>query len=146
MSRLLTFCKGDLPLNHWVCQMDLSLNFNKSASSQFQGCKVNILTSIAANSIGHWLMAWIFRLVSLCSNKPLCNCPPPQQGNGVSATLVSYLKHLFPDLCNFQVPANHLLSASVMSAPAALAMAKLFWPETKKSKAKADEVYKMPKR
>ena len=28
----------------------------------------------------------------------------------------------------FQVPANHLLSASVMSAPAALAMSKLFYP------------------
>ncbi|XP_013390240.1 solute carrier family 28 member 3 [Lingula anatina] len=33
----------------------------------------------------------------------------------------------------FGVPANHLLSASVMSAPAALAMAKLFYPETRVS-------------
>ncbi|XP_052245750.1 solute carrier family 28 member 3-like [Dreissena polymorpha] len=41
------------------------------------------------------------------------------------------------------VSPNHLLSASVMSAPAALAMAKLFWPETKKSKANADAVYNM---
>ncbi|KAK3109178.1 hypothetical protein FSP39_024723, partial [Pinctada imbricata] len=40
----------------------------------------------------------------------------------------------------YDVPANHLLSASVMSAPAALAMSKLFWPETKKSRA-GDEVY-----
>jgi len=32
-----------------------------------------------------------------------------------------------------------------MSAPAALAMAKLFWPETKKSKANADDVYNMSK-
>jgi len=31
---------------------------------------------------------------------------------------------------SFGVPPNHLISASVMSAPAALAMAKLFWPET----------------
>lgn len=45
-----------------------------------------------------------------------------------------------------QVPANHLLSASVMSAPAALAMSKLFYPETKKSKARAEDVYNMPKR
>uniref|UniRef100_A0A8D2JCM2 Solute carrier family 28 member 3 n=1 Tax=Varanus komodoensis TaxID=61221 RepID=A0A8D2JCM2_VARKO len=30
----------------------------------------------------------------------------------------------------FQVSASHLLTASVMSAPAALAIAKLFWPET----------------
>lgn len=45
----------------------------------------------------------------------------------------------------FQVPPNHLLSASVMSAPAALAMSKLFYPETKKSKHRAEDVYKMPK-
>ncbi|CAD5117444.1 DgyrCDS6212 [Dimorphilus gyrociliatus] len=38
----------------------------------------------------------------------------------------------------FGVPANHLLSASVMSAPAALAISKLFYPETLKSKTKAD--------
>ena len=44
-----------------------------------------------------------------------------------------------------QVPANHLLSASIMSAPAALAMAKLFWPETKKTKSKAEDVYNMKK-
>ncbi|XP_053373495.1 solute carrier family 28 member 3-like isoform X2 [Mercenaria mercenaria] len=43
------------------------------------------------------------------------------------------------------VPPNHLLSASVMSAPAALAMAKLFYPETKKTKHRAEDVYKMPK-
>lgn len=48
-------------------------------------------------------------------------------------------------LCSFlwQVPANHLLSASVMSAPAALAMAKLFYPETKKTKT-GNEVYNIP--
>lgn len=43
------------------------------------------------------------------------------------------------------VPPNHLLSASVMSAPAALAMSKLFYPETKKSKHRAEDVYAMPK-
>ncbi|XP_061468325.1 solute carrier family 28 member 3 [Rhineura floridana] len=31
---------------------------------------------------------------------------------------------------SFGIPASHLLTASVMSAPAALAIAKLFWPET----------------
>jgi len=37
--------------------------------------------------------------------------------------------------CNaLQVPANHLLSASFMSAPAALAVSKLSYPETKKSR------------
>ncbi|XP_052095831.1 solute carrier family 28 member 3-like isoform X2 [Mytilus californianus] len=41
------------------------------------------------------------------------------------------------------VPAKHLLSASVMSAPAALAMAKLSYPETKVSKAHNKDVYKI---
>ena len=37
-------------------------------------------------------------------------------------------------MCNaLKVPANHLLSASFMSAPAALALSKLFYPETEKS-------------
>ncbi|XP_078252913.1 solute carrier family 28 member 3-like [Rhinoraja longicauda] len=35
---------------------------------------------------------------------------------------------------SFGVPAAHLLTASVMSAPAALAIGKLFWPETEKAK------------
>ncbi|KAL5007459.1 hypothetical protein ScPMuIL_016265 [Solemya velum] len=44
------------------------------------------------------------------------------------------------------VPANHLLSASVMSAPAALAMSKLSYPETEEIVAAADEdVYSMEK-
>merc|ERR1712176_1092417 len=38
---------------------------------------------------------------------------------------------------SFGIDASHLLSASVMSAPAALAFAKLFYPETKKSKTTA---------
>jgi nucleoside permease NupC len=35
-----------------------------------------------------------------------------------------------------QACGNHLLSASVMSAPAALSVAKLFYPETEVSKTK----------
>ena len=46
----------------------------------------------------------------------------------------------------YQVPANHLISASVMSAPAALAMSKLFYPETKKSKTTAKDVDAMEAR
>lgn len=46
---------------------------------------------------------------------------------------------------SFNVPANHLLSASVMSAPAALAMAKLFYPETQKSQTTAKDVAKLEK-
>ena len=38
------------------------------------------------------------------------------------------------------ISASHLLSALVMSAPAALAFAKLFYPETKKSKTTADNL------
>ena len=38
---------------------------------------------------------------------------------------------------NFGVSASHLLSASVMSAPAALAFSKLVYPETKQSKTTA---------
>ena len=41
---------------------------------------------------------------------------------------------------SFGISASHLLSASVMSAPAALAYAKLFYPETKKSKTTADNL------
>ena len=41
---------------------------------------------------------------------------------------------------SFGISASHLLSASVMSAPAALAFAKLFYPETKKSKTTADNL------
>lgn len=43
----------------------------------------------------------------------------------------------------FGVPANHLLSASVMSAPAALAISKLFYPETKKSLTSAKDVTRL---
>ena len=44
---------------------------------------------------------------------------------------------------NFGVSASHLLSASVMSAPAALAFSKLTYPETKKSKTTADSLPKI---
>lgn len=41
---------------------------------------------------------------------------------------------------NFGIKASHLLSASVMSAPAALAYAKLFYPETEVSKTSSDNI------
>jgi len=47
--------------------------------------------------------------------------------------------------CHVQVPANHLLSASFMSAPAALAISKLFYPETAKSKTTVKDVKKLAK-
>uniref|UniRef100_H0WL07 Sodium/nucleoside cotransporter n=1 Tax=Otolemur garnettii TaxID=30611 RepID=H0WL07_OTOGA len=42
-----------------------------------------------------------------------------------------------------QVPSSHLLTASVMSAPASLAAAKLFWPETEKPKITLKNAMKM---
>ncbi|XP_048753864.2 solute carrier family 28 member 3-like isoform X2 [Ostrea edulis] len=45
----------------------------------------------------------------------------------------------------FGVPANHLISASVMSAPAALAISKLAYPETERPKTKSNDYDKMGK-
>ena len=39
-------------------------------------------------------------------------------------------------LLSFQVPAEHLLCASVMNAPCALAVSKLLYPETEQSNLK----------
>ncbi|XP_011838128.1 PREDICTED: solute carrier family 28 member 3 isoform X1 [Mandrillus leucophaeus] len=44
---------------------------------------------------------------------------------------------------SFGVPSSHLLTASVMSAPASLAAAKLFWPETEKPKITLKNAMKM---
>ncbi|XP_063149181.1 solute carrier family 28 member 3 [Candoia aspera] len=46
---------------------------------------------------------------------------------------------------SFGVSASHLLTASVMSAPAALAVAKLFWPETENLQISAQQNTKMEK-
>ncbi|ELU16284.1 hypothetical protein CAPTEDRAFT_160388 [Capitella teleta] len=46
---------------------------------------------------------------------------------------------------HFGVPANHLISASVMSAPAALAMAKLLYPECEKSKTTVSDLQTLQK-
>ncbi|KAL4233365.1 hypothetical protein ACF0H5_008047 [Mactra antiquata] len=45
----------------------------------------------------------------------------------------------------YGAPANHLLSASVMSAPAALAMSKLFFPESKENRNRQINAGKVPK-
>ncbi|XP_045418188.1 solute carrier family 28 member 3 [Lemur catta] len=44
---------------------------------------------------------------------------------------------------SFGIPSSHLLTASVMSAPASLAAAKLFWPETEKPKINLKNAMKM---
>ena len=46
----------------------------------------------------------------------------------------------FAAYINFGVSASHLLSASVMSAPASLSFAKLFYPESEKSKTRAEDI------
>lgn len=51
---------------------------------------------------------------------------------GVLAIYVSMLQPTFPDI------AGHLLAASVMSAPAALVIAKIMWPETERAETAGD--------
>merc|ERR1719414_288763 len=46
---------------------------------------------------------------------------------------------------SFNVSAAHLLTASVMSAPAALAASKLLYPETKKTKTTIESIDNLPK-
>ena len=53
---------------------------------------------------------------------------------------------VFGAYVSFGISASHLLSASVMSAPAALAIAKLFYPEREVSQTKTVEQMKLPKR
>lgn len=45
-----------------------------------------------------------------------------------------------------QIPANHLISASIMAAPCALAISKLSFPETEKSNTTEDDVKSMEPR
>ncbi len=51
---------------------------------------------------------------------------------GVLAAYVGLLKGVFPDI------AGHLIAATVMSAPAALVIAKVMWPETEKRETEDD--------
>jgi CNT family concentrative nucleoside transporter len=56
---------------------------------------------------------------------------------GVLAAYVGLLKGVFPDI------AGHLIAASVMSAPAALVIAKVMWPETETPDTEEDVVAKV---
>ncbi len=53
---------------------------------------------------------------------------------------LTYWLNSWLHVSSFGIDGGHLLTASVMSAPAALAFAKLFYPETKKSKTTADNL------
>lgn len=46
---------------------------------------------------------------------------------------------------NFKIPANHLIIASLMAAPAALTISKTIHPETKKTRANWDAIRSIPK-
>jgi nucleoside permease NupC len=46
---------------------------------------------------------------------------------------------------NFNIAANHLIIASLMAAPGALAVSKTIFPETKKTKANWDAIKNLPK-
>lgn len=58
---------------------------------------------------------------------------------GVMAAYVGMLKDYFPDI------AGHLLTASIMSAPAAIVMAKLIYPETGEPKTKGGAAVNLPR-
>lgn len=58
---------------------------------------------------------------------------------GVMAAYVGFLKEAIPTI------AGHLLTASIMSAPAALVMAKIMFPETQKSKTEGHVKLSIPK-
>ncbi len=58
---------------------------------------------------------------------------------GVMAAYVGMLRHYFPDI------AGHLISASIMSAPAGVVMAKLMYPETEVPKTMGGVRVKLPK-
>ncbi|MDD5555691.1 MAG: nucleoside transporter C-terminal domain-containing protein [bacterium] len=58
---------------------------------------------------------------------------------GVMAAYVGMLKDFFPDI------AGHLLTASIMSAPAAIVMAKLIYPETGEPRTKGGARVTLPK-
>jgi CNT family concentrative nucleoside transporter len=58
---------------------------------------------------------------------------------GVLAAYVGLLKGVFPDI------AGHLIAASVMSAPAALVVAKVMWPETEEPETSGDVVAEVDK-
>lgn len=52
---------------------------------------------------------------------------------------------VFAAYVNFKVPANHLIIASIMAAPGALAVSKTIYPATKKSKVDWDTIRSLPR-
>ncbi|XP_046356264.2 solute carrier family 28 member 3-like [Haliotis rufescens] len=77
--------------------------------------------------------------------KPFLPLLTPSELHAVMAAgFASIAGSVFGMLTSFGAPANHLLAASVMSAPAALAMSKLIVPETQWTKIKPRDAYNIP--
>ncbi|XP_071108816.1 solute carrier family 28 member 3-like [Haliotis cracherodii] len=76
------------------------------------------------------------------SVKPYLNLVTPSEMHAIMAAgFASISGSVFGMLTSFGAPANHLLAASIMSAPAALAIAKLMVPETRWTKIKPKDAY-----
>ncbi|XP_071108988.1 solute carrier family 28 member 3-like [Haliotis cracherodii] len=74
--------------------------------------------------------------------KPFLSIMTPSEMHAIMvAGFSSIAGSVFGMLTSFGAPANHLLAASIMSAPAALAMAKLTVPETRWTKIKPKDAY-----
>lgn len=52
---------------------------------------------------------------------------------------------VFAAYVNFNVPSNHLIVASIMAAPGALAVSKTIYPEIKKTKVDWQAIKNLPK-
>lgn len=95
---------------------------------------------------GRWLIE-LFQasketLISSTESMPDHHLPCKAFGSFILNTTEKLnLKLVF--LLKSQVSSSHLLTASVMSAPAALAISKLFWPETETPKINLKNAMKM---
>ncbi|XP_048239171.1 solute carrier family 28 member 3-like [Haliotis rufescens] len=77
--------------------------------------------------------------------KPFLPLLTPSELHAVMAAgFASIAGTIFGMLTSFGAPANHLLAASVMSAPAALAMSKLIVPETQWTRVQPSDAYNIP--
>ncbi|XP_067650388.1 solute carrier family 28 member 3-like [Haliotis asinina] len=69
---------------------------------------------------------------------------PSELHTVMAAGFASITGTIFGMLTSFGAPANHLLAASVMSAPAALAISKLIAPETQPTRIQPHDAYNIP--
>ena len=106
--------------NIFVGQTEAPLTIKPYLSSLTKSELHSIMTGGFATIAGGVMAAYsylYFAIGILCAHK----------------NLLYQFKYLFKRNISFGIAAEHLLTASVMSAPAALAISKLFYPETEKS-------------